>query len=316
MILRSISYNQPIGRRLLSSELGIKERAIRDEVSILKEQGLLNIDFMGMYITDDGREIISQLQSVYSNIRGIPKLEEDLAKKLSIKKVIISPGNFSDDGMVLKDMGKIASRVIKKIIKPKDIIGVTGGSTMAAVAEEIHMDKKERDILVVPARGGLGVNVETQSNSIAAKLAQRLGGSYRLLYVPDGLEEDSLEIMLKNEEVKESVEMIKRMNTLIFGIGRADTMANRRNLPQEKVEKLIKDGAVAEAFGHYFDIEGNEIWEYKTIGLSIDTFKELDVVIAVAGGEDKAQAIMAISTLKKDMILITDEIGAKKILEI
>ena len=315
LILRSISYNQPIGRRALSNELSMKERSVRDEANILKDQGLLNIDIRGMYISEEGKEIVSELGSVYSVLRGIPKLEEELQRKLNIKKVIIAPGSFEDNSMILKDMGKIASRVIKKIIKPKDIIGITGGSTMAAVADGITMDNKKRDIVVVPARGGLGLDMEAQSNSIAAKVAQQLGGSYRLLYVPDGLGEDGLQIMLKNEEIKESVEMINNMNTLIFGIGRADTMANRRSLPEKKIENLIEEGAVAEAFGHYFDIKGKEIWEYKTIGMSIDKFRDLNIVIGVAGGESKADAIIAIATLKKDMILITDETAAKKILE-
>lgn len=315
LILRSVSYNQPIGRRALSNKLSMKERSIRDEASVLKEQGLLDIELSGMYITDEGRKMVAELESVYSNIRGIPKLEEELEKLLNIKKVIIAPGNFTDNSMILKDMGKITSRIIKKIIKPKDIIGITGGSTMAALAEAISIDNKQRDIVVVPARGSLGSDVETQSNSIAAKVAQRLGGSYRLLYAPDGLGQEALEVMLKNEEVKESVKMINSMNILIFGIGRADTMATRRKLPVEKIQKLIKDGAVAEAFGHYFDIKGKEIWEYKTIGISMEKFRELDIVIGVAGGESKAQSIMAVATLKHNMILITDETAAKKILQ-
>lgn len=315
LILRSISYNQPIGRRTLSNELSMKERLIRDEGSMLKEQGLLNIDITGMYITEAGREILYELELIYSNIRGIPKLEEQLERKLNIKKVIIAPGNFDDNRMILKDMGKITARIIKEITESKDIIGITGGSTMAAVADEIPLDNKQRDIVIVPARGGLGLDVETQSNSIAAKVAQRLGGTYRLLYVPDGLSEEELQIMLKNEEIKESVTMINKMNTLIFGIGRADIMANMRSLPEKKIEELIGHGAVAEAFGHYFDIKGKEIWEYKTIGMSIDKFRDLDIAIGVAGGENKAQAIMAIASLKNDMILVTDETAAKKILE-
>ena len=315
LILSSVAYNQPIGRRALSNELSLKERFIRDEANVLKEQGLLNIDIRGMYISDEGRELLSELQSVYSILRGIPKLEEELERKLGIKKVIIAPGNFEDNSMMLGDMSKIASKVIKDVIRPKDIIGITGGSTMAAVAEGIAIDNKKRDIVVVPARGGLGEEVESQSNSIAAKVAKHLGGSYRLLYVPDGLGEEGLQIMLKNEEIKESVKLINNMNTLIFGIGRGDTMAKRRNLPKEKIEELIEKGAVAEAFGHYFDIKGREIWEYKTIGMSIDKFRDLDIVIGVAGGETKSDAIIAIATLKKDMILITDEAAAKKILE-
>lgn len=316
LILKSISYNQPVGRRTLSNELNIKERAIRDEVNILKSQGFLNIDLMGMYITEDGKKILADINSIYNDLKGIPKLQEALQDVLEIKKVVIVPGNSSENRIVLKEMGKITSRILKDVIKPKDVVGITGGNTMAVVAEEAVQDNKSRDIVVIPARGGLGREVETQSNSIAAKLAGQLGGSYRLLYVPDSLEEEALELILKNEEIKESIEMINNMNTLVFGIGRADIMAKRRNLSEEKISYLIDNGAVAEALGHYFDIKGKEVWEYKTIGLSLEKFKSLDSIIGVAGGEDKAKSIISVSTINKDMILITDESAARKVLEI
>lgn len=316
LILRTIFYNQPIGRRSLSDILGVKERAVRDQVNFLRNQGLLKIDLVGMYITNEGVNILENLHPVYNHIKGIPKLEDELKKILSIKEVNIIPGNSKDNRIVLKDMGKITSKIIKGIIKDGDIVGITGGTTMAAVAEECVPDKFNRNIIFIPARGGLGRNVETQANSIAATFAKKLGGTYRLLFAPDGLEKEALEYILKNEDIKESLSLIDNMNVLIFGIGRADTMAKRRNLPQEKVEELINKGAVAEAFGHYFDINGNELWEYKTVGLSLNKFKSLNKVIAVAGGEEKAEAIISISKLNENMILITDESAARKIIEI
>ncbi len=316
LILRAISYNQPIGRRTLSTQLDMKERTIRDEVDILKDKGLLNVDFVGMYITNEGKDLIRELNEIYGSLKGIPELEIMLKKILGIKKVIIVPGNLLEDRMILKDMGKITSKLIKDSVNSGDILGITGGSTMAAVAEAVVDDNKSRDITVIPARGGLGKDVNTQSNSIAAKLGEKLGGSYRLLYVPDGLEEEALELMLKNSEIRESVEMIENMDSLVFGIGRADDMAKRRNLSDDKIRELLDHGAVAEAFGHYFDIDGREIWEYKTIGITLKKYRQLENIIGVAGGEKKAQAIVAISTLNENMTLVTDQAAAKKILEI
>ncbi|HLS53515.1 MAG TPA: sugar-binding domain-containing protein, partial [Tissierellaceae bacterium] len=225
LILRGIQQNQPIGRRTLATELGFKERTVRDEVAILKNQELLDVDFTGTYITEKGHKLLDDLHEIYNHLKGIPQLEEELRKLLKIKKVIIVPGNSSENRMVLKDMGKITFKELKNNISSKDIIGITGGNTMASVVEEAVYDKKERDILVIPARGGLGRNLNTQSNSIAAKLAEGLGGSYRLLYIPDALEEEALEYILKNEEISHSLNLINNMNTLVFGIGRADIMA-------------------------------------------------------------------------------------------
>lgn len=320
-ILKFISYNQPIGRRILASKLSLKERDVRDQVEILRKQNLLKVDNMGMSITREGKKTLKELSDIYKHLKGIPKLQEELRKTLNIESVIIVPvpensTNSTESDIIIKEMGKITFERLKNNLKSGDIIGITGGSTMAKVAESGISDGIRRDLVVIPARGGLGKDLNTQSNSIAAKLSEALGGSYRLLYIPDNLEEEAMEQMLKNKEINELINLIENMNTLLFGIGRADTMAKRRNLSQERIDSLLSEGSVAEAFGHFFNIEGKEIWEYKTIGLSLKRFKSLEKLIGVAGGEEKAEAIMAISSLNANMTLVTDESCAKMILKI
>jgi len=61
---------------------------------------------------------------------------------------------------------------------------------------------------------------------------------------------------------------------------------------------------------------GNDIWEYKTVGLSLETYKEIPQVIGVAGGADKAEAIIAIASIRKDITLIIDEEVGNKIIKI
>ncbi len=316
LILNHIFQNQPIGRRALSLDLDLRERNVRDEVTVLKNQGLININSKGMYIERKGIVVLRELKDIYISLKGIPQLEKRLKEKLNILDVLIIPGDSNENKSVLKEMGNTTFKILKENIQYQDIIGITGGNTMASVVEEIKPDKKNRELIVIPARGGLGKDLNTQSNSIAAKLAQGLGGNYRLLYIPDSLEEEAMEYMLKNEEISQSINLINNMNILVFGIGRADTMAERRNLSEDRIKELIEGGAVAEAFGHYFNINGKEIWEYKTIGLSLDKFKDLHNLIGVAGGEEKAEAIFSVSSLNKNMILVTDESAARKIEEL
>lgn len=314
-ILRGIYYNQPIGRRSLAYELNMGERAVRTEVNILKEQGLLNIESMGMYVTEDGKKIIGNLSGVIHRLKGITELEKKLEEVLQVEKVLIVPGNSDDNSLVLKDMGKTTCMYLKKSVRDDYIIGITGGTTMAHVAEEMPKGKVAKGIMVTPARGGLGKDVETQSNSIAAKLAKKLEGSYRLLHIPDNIDKAALDAVLAITDVKDVLGLIDDMNILIFGIGRADIMAERRQLSQGEIDKLIEKGAVAEAFGHYFDINGEEIWESPTVGLSLEGFQNIEKVIGVAGGVDKADAIISVASLREKMTIITDEGAAKKIIE-
>ncbi|EOD00769.1 sugar-binding transcriptional regulator [Caldisalinibacter kiritimatiensis] len=315
-ILRNVMHNQPIGRRTLSHNLGLGERIIRTEVNILKEQGLLDIKSMGMNITEEGLAIIEKLKDYIYELKGLRDLENVLESKLGIEKVYIVPGDCDNDKLILKDLGKKASIVIKNIIHNDYIIGVTGGTTMAQVSEEMPKQKGKKNVLVLPARGGLGKYLETQANNVAAKLAEKLGGSYKLLHVPDNIGKEALETLLQLPDIDDTVKKIKKMNVLVFGIGRADDMARRRQLSNVLIKELKEKGAVAEAFGHYFNTKGEIIWESNTVGLSLVDFEKVNNVIGVAGGARKAKAIVAICALKKDMTLVTDEGAARKIIEL
>lgn len=305
---------QPIGRRGLSAKLSIGERIVRSEVEILKEQGLIEISTAGMTVTEEGENIIQSLQDYIYKIRGIKNLEEQLKKKLDIYHVKIVPGNIEEDKFVLSDIGKAAAAYLENVISDNSIIGVTGGSTMAAVANGITRPTKNHNVIVVPARGGIGRKVENQSNIIAAEMARRLKCQYQLLHASDTLGQQALESILQDPEIKKITSMIKSVNLLVFGIGRSDKMAERRALPDEVIRKLIESKAVAEAFGYYFTREGKIVYEMKTVGISFKDFEKISTVIGVAGGVQKAEAILAISKLKKSMVLVTDEAAALEIL--
>src|SRR5699024_4096996 len=167
-ILRGINYNQPIGRRTVANNLNMGERTVRTEVNILKEQGLLSIEPMGMYVTQEGKNLLEDLTEVIHKVKGLSELERKMEKLLEVENVLIVPGNSDENDLILKDIGKTAALYLKKIIKDNYIIGITGGSTMAQVADEMPKKKSKDNVLVLPARGGLGKDVETQANSIAA----------------------------------------------------------------------------------------------------------------------------------------------------
>lgn len=315
-ILRCIYYYQPIGRRTLASRLDYGERIIRTEVEVLRKQELLEIKSFGMNVTDEGKIIIHKLKDYVHALKDLSSLEDKLEEILKIKKVMIVPGYYDNDSLILKDIGKTSSECIKSILKDNNIIGITGGSTMAQVAEEMLYDNTKENILVMPARGGLGKNVEAQANNVAAKLANRLNGSYKLFNVPDSLEREALDAILQIPEIKEFKSLIKKIDILIFGLGRADEMARSRKHPEDAIKQLMDKGAVAEAFGYYFNRQGEKIWESSTVGLSLQDLSNVKDIIGVACGIKKAEAIMAISSLRRDITFIIDEGVARKIIEI
>jgi Transcriptional regulator, contains sigma factor-related N-terminal domain len=315
-ILRTIYFNEPIGRRALALQLNVGERIVRSEVNFLKNQGLIAIDAAGMIVTEEGESIIDTLKGFIHELKGLSSIEDQIKTRLKLEKVIIVPGNADDDYMILKEMGRVGAQYLKNLIEDNQIIAVTGGSSVAELVNNIPKLLGKSNVLVVPARGGMGRVVETQANTVTANLANKLNASYRLLHVPDVMSRETLETMLHEPGITEIIESISRANLLIFGIGRADEMAKRRNLNEVEMETLLNKGAVAEAFGYYFDREGNIVEKTSTIGVKYDDVKKIDIIVAVAGGRSKAEAIVATRTYNKNSILITDEGAAREIVKI
>jgi central glycolytic genes regulator len=315
-ILRTIYYNQPVGRRILASHLGVGERIVRTEIDFLKSQNLIEINTPGMTITPEGEEIIDRLKEFIHDLKGLSEIEEHLKDKLRLRNVIIVPGDVDNDKTVLSELGKAAASIMKNLIKDNAIIALTGGSTIKEVIDNVPKISSFKDVLVVPARGGMGRSLEIQANNLAASLAKKIGANYKLLHIPDNLSSSALNAMLNEKDVKEIVENIRNTNILIYGIGRADEMGARRGLPDYKITELKNQGAVGEAFGYYFNDNGDIICSASTIVVDAYSLKNIENLIAVAAGKRKAEAILATERNFRNSILVTDESTAKEIINI
>lgn len=314
-ILKKIYYSQPIGRRALSQQLALGERIVRTEINFLKDQGLIDINSIGMMTTEEGENILEHLEEMIHKINGLSNVEEKLQKYLGISKIIVVPGNLDEDNTVLKEIGRIAAGHVKNLIANNSIIALTGGTSVAQVVNNFPRISRE-NTLVVPARGGIGRDVETQASTLASKLASRIGGTHKILHVPDNLSSEALETMIHEPDIKDTLESISKADVLIFGIGRADEMSRRRSHPVELTEELLSNGAVAEAFGYYFNQNGEIIYKTPTMGLSFGDVCKIKNIVAVAGGKNKATAIIATKSFNSRMTLVTDEGAAKEILRI
>ncbi len=305
---------QPIGRRSLSSSLNISERVLRSEVTFLKEQGLVHIASAGMYVTDEGETLFEELELVMKELLGLQELEAKLEQQLGVKEVLIVPGNSDEFSWVKKELGRACIAKMKEALKPRDVVAVMGGTTLAAVAEMMMPDSRMANVTFVPARGGLGEKVENQANTISATMAGKAGAQYKLLHVPDQLSEEAYASLIAEPGVRTILESIKSACMVIHGIGEASTMALRRGSDRDFLEKIERENAVAEAFGYYFDKTGHVIHKQRTIGLQLDELGEEKLVISVAGGASKAEAISAYMKYRPSDVLITDEGAAKRLL--
>ncbi|RXT05210.1 sugar-binding transcriptional regulator [Ammoniphilus sp. CFH 90114] len=315
-ILRNIYLQQPIGRRSLASSLNTTERILRAEVDFLKEQGLVHVESIGMFLTDTGLQILETLEGLIKDVYGLSDMEAELQRVLQVKRVIVVPGQSHESEVDKKELGRAAANHLTSILHESDVVAVTGGSTIATMAEMMSSSRQFPDVMFVPARGGLGENVELQANQIAANCAKRLGAQYRMLHISDFLGASAYQSLQADPYISEMLSLIRSSQVVVHGIGRAVEMAIRRNAPSEVLKVLELGEAVGEAFGYYFNKQGNIIYRMETMGLQLEDVKKARHVIGLAGGVNKAEAIYAISKVGFIDILIIDEAAAEGVLKL
>ena len=312
-ILKTISQFQPIGRRALAEQVNNTERHIRGEIEFLEKQGFIEITNKGMFVTDSGKRVVEAYLSLLGKVSNISGLEKKMKQLFNLKNVFIVPGDSDQSEDVKKEMGEQAASFIMNHLTADAIISVTGGSTVAAVADYLTPVENVTPLLV-PARGGLGSHYEYQANSICVKMAQQLKGSYRLLHIPDHVSHESYETMKNEPDVKEVTALMNQADIVIHGVGSAIKMAKRRNSDEAILTKIKNDEATGEAFGYYFDREGNTIHKVNSIGITKEQLQQVQLVLTVAGGSSKAEALSSYFKWGKIDCLVTDEAAANKLI--
>lgn len=313
-LLMYIRYHQPIGRRALANQTGSSEAVVRSDLNVLKEAGLIAMTGLGVTLTPAGSEASEMLQEYIKALHGFSDREKYLETELGIDLVKIVPGDSAADECAFKELGRAAARILGKLIKENMVIAVSGGLTMAAVANAVK--GHSMNVMVVPTRGGFGEQVERQANSVAAVMARNLGGQYRLLHIPEGLNAEAREAIKRlDPSISEIESLVKKADILMHSIGRADVMTRRRNHAPEIAEQIGRF-AVGEALGQYFSRDGQCIYTYNTNGFRLNDLAGVGKTIAIAGGKQKAEAILAVIRAGSRDILVIDEAAAAAIASI
>lgn len=154
--------------------------------------------------------------------------------------------------------------------------------------------------------------MEYQANVIASVIADKIGSTYKMLHLPDGLSQEALNILMTMEpQIKEVIELSHQTDILMFGIGEALHMAEQRHITDAQRAVLRTKRAVGEALGYYCDIGGNIVYTTNNVGIALTDIVNIPHVIAVAGGAGKAKAIIGVMRACRKGTLIIDESAAE-----
>ena len=315
MILVKIADLQPVGRRQLAQKMNLPEREIRNTASLLKDLGYLEMDGAGMCLSRKAEEVLEAARDMSRTMNALMETEHRLTALLPVDQVLIAPGNRDEDAQVLSDVGRLCAARLRLILHSGNTLAVTGGQTIAAVARSLQ-SPTPLNVMVVPARGGMGMSVELQANTLAEDIAGRLGGHYRLIHLPDHLDAAAMQEMLRLPEVSEAMELLQRADVILHGIGIARETMKAGKLSRTLQTRLIEAEARGESFGAYYSLTGECLLEASGVGVDLAKLKPTCRMIAVAAGASKAEAIISVLRHTPHHLLVTDQGAAERMIRL
>ncbi|MEV9641505.1 sugar-binding domain-containing protein [Mammaliicoccus sciuri] len=315
-LLKLIKLTGPIGRRPLSSMSGYSERETRTMLELLKEQGVVDVAKEGVTITPKGVEVLFVLHETIEERSGRRQLANELSQRLSIKEVHIVEGDSDRSELTKKLLGMHAAKQFRTQINDFKVVAVTGGSSVAAIPPFMQNDELS-DLQFIAARGGVGEEIGLQANMIAASFAEACDASYKAFYYPDTLSEEAHAVFQHEPAAKEMLDLYSQTECVIHGVGNASKMALLRNSSENEQQILMDKQAVGEAFGFYFNRDGEIVHRIRTVGIQVEHLQNVPLIFAVAGGESKADALLSyLASAPPQTILVTDEGAAQKMLSL
>ena len=254
---------------------------------------------------------------------SVSDLAEELKEMFGIPNVFVSPVYVNDLSMILNDIGKAISNHLATIVRDGDVIGISWGETLAHIAANLQ-EMPRRDVKVVQMNGAVSAaSLSSGAMTILEQFSKAFSGQSYMLSVPAIVDSEHIANAIKTDSsIRDVMNLGKQANIAVFGIGRASyesVLFRAGYFDEANYDELLGSGAVGDICSRYYNIDGRLVdrkLNRRTIGIELEEMSSKAHSIAVACGEQKAEAIIGALNGKFFNTLFTDEITAKKIIAI
>lgn len=294
-------YQSDFSQQDIAARLGVSRPTVSRLLQFAKEQGYVRID-----IVDPSEDL---------NL-----LSQELQHRYGLDTVLVcySPLNTYEE--IKKHIAKQTAEYLHDTIQDKDIIGVTWGTTMHAVAQHLQ-HKSVKGVEVVQLKGGVS---HSHVNTYAAETVNLFAEAFQTVarYLPLPVIFDNIalkRIVEEDRHINRIIELGKQANIAVFTVGtvKEDALLFRLGYFNEEEQKLLKKNGAGDICSRFFDKDGNicsEEINNRTVGIDLSELRLKEKSILVAGGQRKVEAIQAALAGKYANTLVTDQFTAQALL--
>jgi DNA-binding transcriptional regulator LsrR (DeoR family) len=249
-------------------------------------------------------------------------LEQKLEERFGLNAAIVVDGEDSSDSEIRLRAADAAGRYLCDVLADGDVLGISLGSTVQSVVDQLP-DRIDKRVEVVQLIGGSSrVATELNSMILTADLARRFRCQPHLLFAPAAVAAGSVrEALLQDGEIKETFGLFAKLTIALLGIGSLAQGETSRLLYGGLIDDdsrtgLLAQGAVGDVLSYVYDKNGailDGAAGDRMIAISPQQLLDVPHRIAVATGKAKATAIAGALAGGLVNVLITDSLAAEVI---
>jgi len=296
-------FTDNLTQQQVAKELGSSRPTVSRLLRLARSEGIVQISVVDPFAT-------------------VEDVEDRLVETFDLRQAVVVTGEGLSTDLLRRRLGFAAAEYLQRTLEDGNQVGIGWGSTLQAVVEALDTERQAA-IQVFPLIGGLGqISPSLQVNDLARGLAESFGGTWQPFYVPAFVDDRAaLEGLLHLTDVESMIQTWPELDVALVGIGRfarqrQSSMLFASYVTNAELQDLERCGAVGDLCGRFFDIHGKRcLLMSELIGISLEQLKALDNVIGVAGGEEKADAILGALWGGYLNVLVTDTLTAREILE-
>jgi DNA-binding transcriptional regulator LsrR (DeoR family) len=255
-------------------------------------------------------------------LERILAIEERLRSDLGLKTVRVTETRTADS---IDEIGRAASDLLPDVLEDGKVLAVGNGRSIAALARHLPEINRPHST-VVQLLGSLPGGLPAwgrDSPTLCWMIASCLGTTSARMPIPLFVDDPALAQPLKREErVATTLALAARADVAVVGVagtgarGEGDVLAEY--MTPEIEEAITRGNAVGHILDQHFNAAGNHVptpLSPRTLALSLEGLRDIPLVIGIACGSEKVDAIIAAARGGILNGLVTDEYTAALVLE-
>ncbi len=296
-------YQMHLTQDEIAKRLNLTRQKVNQIIGSLQEMGIVSIHIQGF--ESEAIAFESRFEQAFG-LNEVLIVSDGGSEEFNLQKVVVT-----------------AAQHLDRTIRNGDIIGVSWGQTLTDVVSYMAYQRKNkcRVMQLIGAQNITDAGMRT--DEIARELANHLNCSATMLHAPVTLEhEETKKWLMKEKAIQYSFDQIRLCNVALVGVGdlnKDSTMFKIGYIEEADMLRLRKDGFCSDVCMNPIRLDGSyEDCYYKDrlMNADIDTLKNIENVIAVACGVEKAEAVLAALRTGCINSLVIDEPMAVKIAEL